>query len=256
MEKKYAFSFLTLALLASTAVTAQFSPVTLTNAAGDVVNGTTIQVQQELTGDIGQILVQPLDVQNDNSAQRTINVKRYELSYQPGTENYFCWGVCYDAVPGGARPLWVSQHYVQMGAGETSSNFYGDYKPLGQTGTSSYLFVWYDMDSPNDSSWVTINYTALEAVGIAEVSAVRGFSAFPNPSVAGNITFNYDLAKASAGTQLVVYNMLGERKLVKAISAAQGTVVLNDGELTSGAWFAVLERNGKPLATKRLVVLR
>ena len=99
-------------------------------------------------------------------------------------------------------------------------------------------------------------FTITEQVGISEVSAVRGFTAFPNPSVAGNITFNYDLATSAPGTQLVVYNMLGERKVVKTIGAAQGTVVLNDGDLSSGVWFAVLERNGKPLATKRVVVVR
>src|SRR5690606_8995354 len=172
---------------------AQVVPVTLFNANGDEVNGTNLQVQQELNGDIGQILVQALDVQNITPTQRTINVKRYELTVLPGSQNYFCWGVCYDAAEAAERPFWVSQHPVVLSSGQIISNFYGDYKPMGNPGTASFRFVWFDMDSPNDSTWVDITYTALEPAGITETSAVRGFAAFPNPSVDGSISFNYDL---------------------------------------------------------------
>lgn len=254
MKAHYTLALWTLGL--AFAAHAQVVPVTLFNADGDEVNGTTLQVQQELNGDPGQILVQALDVQNITGTTRTINVKRYELTVLPGSQNYFCWGVCYDAAAAEERPFWVSQHPVVIGAGEVNSNFYGDYKPMGNPGTASFRFVWFDMDSPNDSTWVDIAYSALEPAGIAEASAVKGFSAFPNPSVDGSISFNYDLAHAAPGTRLALYNMLGERKLVKAIGAAQGSVVLQDGELASGVWFAVIERNGRPLATKRVVVLR
>lgn len=254
MKARYTLPLFALGL--AFAAHAQVVPVTLLNANGEEVNGTTLQVQQELNGDLGQILVQALDVQNITGSTRTINVKRYELTVLPGSQNYFCWGVCYDAAGAGERPSWVSQHPVVLNAGETSSNFYGDYKPMGNPGMASFRFVWFDMDSPNDSAWVDVAYTALEAAGISEVAAVRGFTAFPNPSVDGSITFNYDLARTAPDTRLALYNILGERKLVKAIGSAQGTVKLDEGELSSGVWFAVLERNGKPLATRRIAVVR
>lgn len=234
---------------------AQNSPVILTDASGTVVNGTTIHINEVLNGDLDQILAQALTSTNSSASQRTVNVKRYEMDVLPNTRNYFCWSMCYDAVSAGDRELWVSPHPKLLGGGEIFSGFYGDYMPTNIPGSSTFRFVWYDMDNTNDSTWVDLVYDT-EAVGISEVAVVRGFTAFPNPSVAGNVTFNYDLATASVGTQLVVYNMLGERKMVKAIGAAQGTVVLNEGDLSSGVWFAVLERNGKPLATKRVVVLR
>lgn len=235
---------------------AQNSPVILTDANGTVVNGTTLHITEALNGDLGQIMAQALTSTNSSGSQRTVNVKRYEMDVLPNTQNYFCWSMCYDAVTAGDREFWVSPHPKLLGGGEVFSGFYGDYMPMNILGASTFRFVWYDVDNTSDSTWVDLVYTASEQVGIAEVAAVRGFTAFPNPSVAGNVTFNYDLATASVGTQLVVYNMLGERKMVKAIGAAQGTVVLNDGDLSSGVWFAVLERNGKPLATKRVVVLR
>lgn len=258
MKARYTLPLWTLGL--AFAAHAQVVPVTLFNADGDEVNGTTLQVQEELAVDpdsiLVQILVQALDVQNITGTTRTINVKRYELTELPGSQNYFCWGVCYEPAAAGERDIWVSQHPVVIGAGEVSSNFYGDYKPMGNPGTASFRFVWFDMDSPNDSTWVDVAYTALEPAGIPEASAVRGFAAFPNPSVDGSISFSYDLAHAAPGTRLALYNMLGERKLVKAIGAAQGTVKLDEGELSSGIWFAVLERNGKPLATRRVAVVR
>lgn len=244
------------AMAFSLSVQAQVGPVNLLNANNEVVNGTTVVLQQELTGALAQTLVQPLDVQNITGIQRTINVRRYELSVVPGTENYFCWGVCYDPMAAGARPLWVSQHPVDLAPGEVSHNFYGDYRPLNNAGSSTFRFVWYDMNSPNDTTWVDINYVATPAAGIEESGLVRGFTAFPNPSMGGDVTLSYELASVPAGTQLVVYNMLGERKLVKAIGAAQGKVVLRNGDLGGGVWFAVLERNGKALATKRLAVVQ
>ncbi|MGB3524885.1 MAG: T9SS type A sorting domain-containing protein [Flavobacteriales bacterium] len=255
MKRIYAFPFLTLALLTSSVVLAQHSPVTLTNADNEVVNGTTITITAEV-GDMMQILGDGLNAENTSGSFHVVNVKRYETDVPHGTGNYFCWDLCYGSRNAGAYPLWVGADPIPLQAGDISNGFHAYYEPKGTVGTASFRYVWYDMDSPNDSTWVDFVFNVTELVGIAEVSAVRGFTAFPNPSVAGNITFNYDLAKATSGTQLVVYNMLGERKVVKAIGAAQGTVVLNDGDLSSGVWFAVLERNGKPLATKRVVVVR
>lgn len=80
---------------------------------------------------------------------------------------------------------------------------------------------------------------------------------FPNPSTGGDITINYDLTTTAAGTQLEMYNVLGERKSCRA---HQCRTRQNDAgaRVTSpaGVWFAVLKRNGKALATKRVVVAR
>ncbi|MGB3869203.1 MAG: T9SS type A sorting domain-containing protein [Flavobacteriales bacterium] len=255
MKTKYTLPFFAIALLTSSVVTAQNSPVTLTNVDNEVVNGTTIYITAEV-GDMTQILGKALNAENETGSSHLVNVKRYEVNVPHGTANYFCWDLCYNERNAGTSPLWIGADPIPMQPGEIANGFHAYHKPMGHTGTATFRYVWYDMNNENDSTWVDFEFDVTEQVGIAEVSVVRGFTAFPNPSVAGNITFNYDLATASAGTQLVVYNMLGERKVVKAIGAAQGTVVLNDGDLSSGVWFAVLERNGKPLATKRVVVMR
>jgi hypothetical protein len=233
---------------------AQTSPVTVRNGT-EVVNGTTIQVNAEVT-DSAQLMGMALQAENTSGVERLINVKRYEINVLHGTQNYFCWDLCYGAQNAGAMPTWIGADPIPMAAGSFANGFHAYYKPMTLAGTSTFRYVWYDMDSPNDSTWVDFVFNATAPAGIAELGAVRGFKAYPNPSVDGGMTFDYDLSAATPDTRLALYNVLGERKLVKAVGAAQGRIILPEGELSSGVWFAVLERNGKPLATKRVAVVR
>jgi hypothetical protein len=185
-----------------------------------------------------------------------VNVKRYELNVPAGTENYFCWDVCYGAVFAGQRTSWTSLDPISMAAGFIANGFHAYYKPDLHYGEATFRYVWYDVDNINDSTWVDFVFNAGTA-GVSEIAGpVRNFTAYPNPSVGGDVTLDYELATTGTATRLVVYNMLGERKLVRSIGAAQGHVVLHEGDLASGVWFAVLERDGHALATKRLVVAR
>lgn len=255
MNRNYTIPFIACTLLFSVSSFAQHSPVTVTNALGEVVNGTTIEVNAEV-GNMLQVLGLGLNAENTTDASYLVNVKRFEVDVPHGTGNYFCWDLCYGSVNAGIRPEWVGADPIPMAPADMANGFHAYYEPRGHTGPATFRYVWYDMNDEANSTWVDFVFNVGEAAGIAEVSVVRDFTAFPNPSVDGSISFNYDLAHAAPGTRLAVYNMLGERKLVKAIGAAQGSVVLQDGELASGVWFAVIERNGRPLATKRVVVLR
>ncbi len=242
-------------LLASVGVVAQTPVVTLTNENAQIVNGTTIQIAAEVT-DQDQLLGMGLNAQNTSGTSRTINVKRYELDVLHGTANYFCWDLCYGERNAGVSPLWVGADPIPMGVGATANGFHAYYKPKGYLGTSTFRYVWYDMASVNDSTWVDFVFNVTDVVGIEEAGAVRTFSAYPNPATGSNITISYDLAAAAVGDRLAVYNLLGERQLVKRLGGTQGQVVINEHELGSGVWFAVLERNGKAMATKRVVVVR
>lgn len=253
MKNPYSYFLLTLSCAAF--VGAQAQVVTLRDVSQAVVNGTVIVVNEPLTGDANQTPGVPLAAENSSSSARTVNVKRYELSVPSGTGNYFCWYECYNEEAAGDMPLWIAPQTVSMQSGETFNGFHGYYKPNNIVGVATFRYVWYDFSNPNDSTWVDLVFN-MSAVGIAEMADVRAFKVFPNPSTGGDITLDYDLATASAGTQLELYNVLGERKLVRPISSAQGKVTLREGDLNSGVWFAVLKRNGKTLATKRVVVAR
>ena len=254
MKHTYALALVALTILTIGGLQAQL--VTLTDINGTVVNGTTITISEPLSADTTQTMGLGLSAQNTSGSARTINVKRYELSVPAGTYNYFCWYLCYGAVAAGTRPVWYSLDPMYLTAGQSVYGYHGYYQPNLIAGDATFRYVWYDVDSPSDSTWVDLQFTA-QTAGIQEAaSPVLGFDVFPNPSTGGNIAFNYALSSAASGTQLAMYNLIGERKLVRAISAVQGKVILRDGELASGIWFAVIERNGKALATKRVAVLR
>lgn len=253
---KHPYSYILLPLALGAFMNAQGQIVTLRDASQNVVNGTVITVTEQLSWDPEQTPGLGLAVENTSGSGRTINVKRYELSVPGGTANYFCWDVCYGEVPAGLRPVWAALDAIYMADGQTANGFHGYYKPNGILGAASFRYVWYDLNSPNDSAWVDLMFNMEAGAGIVEVAEVRAFKVYPNPSTGGDITINYDLTKMDSGTQLEVYNVLGERSLVRPISATQGQVILQAGDLASGVWFAVLKRNDKTLATKRVVVVR
>lgn len=243
-----------LALLGTAAI-AQDPLLNLTNESGEAVNGTTIQINAEVT-DSGQTLGMLLHAENTSGVERLMNVKRYETNVLHGTANYFCWDLCYGEQNAGALPLWVGADPIPMAAGATANGFHAYYKPMTLTGSSSFRYVWYDVNSPNDSTWVDFVFNVTEQVGMAEMNVVRSFTAWPNPVASGDLTFTYELAAAVPGTRLVLYNVVGERKRSYEMAGRQGKVVVPEGELPAGVWFATVERNSKSLLTKRVVVTR
>lgn len=237
------------------ALTTHAQLVEVRDGNGNVLNGTLVQVW-DAVGDVDQLMGVPAEVENVTAAAHTVNVRRYELDVPHGTGNYFCWDLCYGERNAGVSPVWTGADPVTMPAGYVANGFHAYYKPYGNLGPASFKYVWYDVAYPSDSVWVDITFNTTLA-GVAESAApVLGFEVFPNPSASNEVTLTYELATATPGTRMALYNVLGERKLVKNIRAAQGKLVLQPGELGSGVWFAVLERDGKPLATKRVVVLR
>ena len=139
---------------------------------------------------------------------------------QPLTQNYFCWGVCYGPQDAGAIPAWSSlpQHSITMSPGVGYSNFGGYHSPMGQVGSSTYRFVWYDVGNPTDTVWVDIEFEA-NSVGIHEAATAQ----------------------------------LGAAVLSETIRATQQTTLIAT-ELSPGVYFATLENNEALLATQRFVV--
>jgi hypothetical protein len=252
---KHTYQIVLSTAFAAVALSASAQLVEVRDGSGNVLNGTNVQVV-EAVGDAGQIMGFSAAVENISGAQHTVNVKRYEVNVPHGTGNYFCWDLCYGERNAGVSPLWIGADPIPMAPGFIANGFHAYYKPYEFLGQAVFRYVWYDMDNTNDSVYVDITFNATPA-GVAErTSPVLGFDAFPNPVVGGDLTLNYELANITADTRLVVYNVLGERKLVKAVKAARGKVVLGEGELGSGVWFAVLERDGRAMATKRVTVVR
>lgn len=219
----------------------------------NVVNGTTV-VKTGMADAF--VISEHLEATLEGNVGKVVNVRRYELEVIPQTQNYFCWGVCYGPQDAGAMPTWYSlpQHSITMSPGVEYSNFAGYHSPLGQTGSSTYRFVWYDVGNTTDTAWVDIEFR-VDPVGMNEAAAAQyELSVFPNPSMGADVRVNFTATAVSPATRLVVYNSLGEAVHAEAIRATQQSLVINAGELSTGVYFATLENSGTMLATQRFVV--
>lgn len=237
-------------LISVLAINAQ-GVVTLTNEDGETVNGT--------------VIVAPCDWATDTvslfstltgPSSMTVNVRRYEMWPVAGTNNFFCWGVCYLPVSVGTHPTWVSSDHVNMNPGAQYNNFHAYHQAQGNTGTMRYKFVWYDVANPNgpDSSWVDIDFCGL--VGVPEnAAAAPELSVWPSPTSGQDIQLDYVLDRAG-NTRVVLYNVLGEAMKKSTIGGAQGRLQWSTADLAPGVYFATLERSGQPLATRRFVVTK
>ncbi len=240
-------------LIASLGAKAQI--VNITNSQSQVVNGQEVTV----TGDANAaLLTSSLYTTRNGSTSINVNVKRYELNAQAGTQNYFCWGVCYDAIPAGTLPFWSAgqEAMLPMAPGATLDNFHAYHVPLGNAGISTYRYVWYNTAAPTDTVYVDIRFEAT-AVGIEEVSRPAAqIQAYPNPTSGNDLQLEVSMDRASAGTQVVAYDMLGGAVRRLAIGAQQNRLLLPTSDWTPGVYFVSIERNGATLATRRVVVTR
>jgi hypothetical protein len=251
MTVRYAV-FLLGTLVALQSATAQ-GVVTLTNEDGQVVNGTVVFHPSAPTN-VRDTVSLFAELTGANAAE--VNVRRYEIWTVGGTRNYFCWGVCYTAVNAGQQPSWISQHPLLMSPSVEYNNFHAYYEPNQNAGTARFRYVWYRMSTPNaaDSSWVDIDFGG--AVGLPEGGspAAVNLASWPNPSMGSDITITHSIGQFSAGAELVIYNVLGDRVMALPIREKHGSQLIRTGELGAGVYFANIEQQGRILATRRLVV--
>ncbi len=247
MKKRLLAGF---ALLTPVILSAQTPVVTLTDHDGNVVNETVIIEPGMTTDETDTVsLVATLNA----TQNRLVNVRRYELASVAGSANFFCWGICYGPQEAGVRPVWQGGNPVMMEPGVETSGFGAYYNPMSLPGSSGFRFVFYDMGSPDDSTWVDVIFDM--SVGVKEeLGGVLSFEAWPNPTIDGAMTLRCALHPSVQGASMVVYDALGSKVLVQSIRGNGGTVVLPREKLRPGMYFATIEANGRALLTRRLAV--
>ncbi len=196
-----------------------------------------------------------LDVVLTGTESKVVNVRRYELAVDENTQNYFCWGICYGAVDAGALPTWQaqSQHSLVLEPSVPVNNFSAYHSPQGVLGTSTYRYVWFDVNSPNDSVWVDIRFQ-VTSVGVEERTSVTGINVFPNPATLGEVTITYQGTGNMNNATIAFRNMVGQVVLTEQLTMAAGKVRVSVSELPAGVYFATIEQQENILATQRLVI--
>lgn len=213
---------------------------------GSVSNGATISVNGTAdTIKMGALI----RVTNTSGVSKTIKVKKIENGIVSGSSNTFCFaGTCFESSTS------VSQNSVPLSVGATDSSFVGYHSPKGHSGTTSIIYVFFDVDNVDDSAWVTINYVALPE-GIMEINRTKYEISNPFPNPARNFTaFNYKLSDNVKEAKLVIRDLLGNIVLQEPIYALQGKLTIDISNINTGIYFYSLIINNKAVTSKKIII--
>ncbi len=97
-----------------------------------------------------------IQVKNTGDEAVDVLVRRQEIDLVEGSGNAFCWGVCF------SESVDTSLMSITIEPGETSDEFYGDFRPKENTGTSTIAYFFYDERNPENEIGVEVHYEITE----------------------------------------------------------------------------------------------
>ena len=249
MKKQLLFVFLSFGMLFSNA-----QNLVIRDINGNDVTNTSINI------DVHPSVVlesHEYTVANESSMDISVNAFRYENNCTAGSGEYFCWTLCLGTEECGTSFVRSNPFPEVIVANSISSTkLLTDFKPSinsdedGLEGTASYTYVLFDVENPNDSSFVTLVYTIDYTVGVNEINETAISNIYPNPAQS-SIQFN--LSANIALAQFEIYSMVGQKVKQVNIENAQGLVTIDINELVPGVYF-LSEKNSA--LTRKFIVSR
>ncbi len=214
-------------------------------------DGTTLEPNEviTLTGPAtNDEMVIELDVTNNGSSTMAVLVKKVENYLVEGSENTFCWGLCFPPF------VYQSPNSIEIGAGATNDlDFSGHYNPKTNEGESSISYVFFDEANPDDSVMVVLIFTT----NMTDVSDQFGETnlisdAYPNP--ANNFAhFDYNL-QIKEGASMKIYSLIGSIVDEYIVASGYGTIKIETAKLEEGFYFYTLTTGSKEIKSGKFVV--
>jgi len=196
-----------------------------------------------------EVFVFLLDIKvlNANNQNVKVLVRKTELLIEDGSENSFCWGVCY------LPSAFVSFLSVELAASESdSTSFRGEYMPQGTTGTTIIEYVFFDQDNPADSTYFTALYNS-NSTGI-NISPNNYFISplYPNPAKI-NASFRYSVNPV-LDNRYRITNLIGVEIVNKKINESSGIIDIDVTELGPGIYFFSCSNQKEIHSTQKLII--
>ena len=218
---------------------------------GNMVNGQTITCNRSVADSLIRV---HFEVKNTFTDTLVVKMRRSEIGKVMGTQNYYCWSICYSPVFSGAKPTWTDIGSVAMKPDSLYENFSAYYLPNGITGVAGFHYVLYDVNNTNDTAFVDIMFDI--AVGIENAQKmVSDLAVFPNPANEG-IDINCGNYKSGSVWSAEIFNLTGEKMETRFIPANESSIHINTAGYSPGIYFCTLKEDGKIQVTKKIVINR
>lgn len=206
----------------------------------NVINGDTFVVTGPASA---SVIVEHFHLRNNTSQTKQISVKRYELNVQAGTQNYFCWSVCYLPVNAGTYPYFEDNGIIQV-LGNTVEDTTLDcyYKPQNVVGDSYFRYVFFDRNNPSDTVFFDIKFSTW-GNAINKNIDKNTVSIFPNPA-----TSHLTVKAETPIKSYQIRNIVGQ-EIEKQTMVPSRQFNISISSLPEGIYFVLLtdERNNTNL---------
>jgi hypothetical protein len=198
-------------------------------------------------------LVADWDVQNISDNTLSVRCYRSVIEQVAGSENYFCWGVCFTSATN-ISPVQAAQI---MDAGQINNTFYAHYRANGNAGQTTVKYCFFDNANPSDEACHTVTYCVDmdECVVSVEENALAGAELGVYPSVLSGIgKFSYSLPAAYRAAQMEIFNTAGQLIESIQLNNNNGIVILDGQDFAPGAYMVRVSANGTILGNTRFAV--
>lgn len=219
---------------------------------GNDITGATVNLACEPAD---QYASYKLDVENVSGSEKNVKVKKYELNTLDGVEGLtLCWLSCYPPF------VFETPDPIMIQPNQVVDVFEGDVT-YGTTvhGTFAAKFVFFDIDNPDDSSFVVVWYNIGNVSRNESIAkTVKMTNAYPNPVTASSSVVNIDYklpANTSAG-RIKVNNLLGTTVSVSELTKNEGVAQINVSNFKNGVYFYTLIINNSSVITRKFIVNR
>lgn len=213
---------------------------------------TVVQATLEEVGENGE-LVADWHVQNISENNLSVRCYRNVTQEVPGSENYFCWGVCFTSATD-ISPVQIAQ---QMPGGSVNDSFYAHYRPNGNPGQTTVEYCFFDNQNPDDKVCQVVTYCADMEECVVGINRVE--SAFAELTIAPSVLsgfgkIQYTLPAGARSAEAEIYSLTGQVVQRFNLTGPSGVVLINGQDLTNGAYILRVRESGRVVGTTRLIV--
>ncbi len=203
-----------------------------------------------------QVLKAEIFFKNNDDEVLPVLLRKVEEDILPGTINYFCWnGSCLsDLVYEVDDPIILSPGEIS-----TPDDFYAEYLPEGNTGTSVIKYEFFAPEDEFEKVYVTVNFITEDDnsnnITKANFNNLSVESIYPNP--ANNFAIVEISNTKQQGTALLqVFSIAGSLVLENHIDMAEKKHSLDLSALNRGVYMLTLNFEGKSVSTRKLIISR